>query len=116
MEKVIGGVRRERARRAAALRPNGSNTENSRVTPDGGENSFHSPHLLYEEKINLGGNSGKFNSFFIAAGVCSCSRYYQHASRTSNNTILLLMTTTKPTAVNIIHSVPFTASCGGKKT
>lgn len=49
----------------------------------------------------LGG--GEFNSVFIAAGVCTCSRYYQHASRTSNNTILLLMTTTKPIAVNIIH-------------
>lgn len=46
---------------------------------------------------------GEFNSVFIAAGVCTCSRYYQHARRTSNNTILLLMTTTKPTAVNIIH-------------
>lgn len=66
--------------------------------------------LTYGERINLKKKKtvGKFNSVFIAASVCTGSKYYLHASRTSNNTISLLMTKTKWTPVNIISFHPWT--------
>lgn len=51
---------------------------------------------------------GKFNSVFIAPSAYIGSNYYQHASRTSNNTIPLLMTEMKRTHVNIIQFHPCT--------
>lgn len=79
-------MRKEQVNGAAEAGQNRSNTEMSELTLNEQENLFHSPRL-WGKKINLERNLGKFNSVFIAAGVCTCSKYYQHASRTSNNTI-----------------------------
>lgn len=69
---------------------------------------FHSHVWIWREnqfgKILL----GKFNIVFIAPCVCIGSKYYQLASRTTNNTIPLLMTEMKPTLVNIIQFHPCT--------
>lgn len=55
------------------------------------------------------GTLGKSNRVFIAAGVCTCNKYCRNASRTSNNAILLLMTKTERTNIDIIH--PCTICC-----
>lgn len=70
--------------------------------------------LDMREKINFEKLVGKFNSVFIAPSACIGSNYYQHASRTSNNTIPLLMTEMKRTPVNIIQFHPCTVCCSEK--
>lgn len=84
-----------------------------------GKNPFHSPsdegQAVVEVREGVGGGSiwegtlGKSNRLFIAAGACTCFKYCQQASRTSSNMILLLMTETEWTNIDIVH--PRTVFC-----
>lgn len=110
MEKVTK-QRRAKAKISCVTKrgQNGSNAGTRQLNVSDGENLFLSPcddgvGSIWE------GTLGKSNRGFIAAGLCTtCNKYCQHASRTSNNAILLLMTETERTNIDIIH--PCTICC-----
>lgn len=110
MKRVKAWIRKRKVNCAAKAGENRLNKENERTHTErmGDFVSFSSLLDMEEGKKNQFGKKvvGKFNSVFIAASVCIGSNYYQHASRTSNNTIPLLMTKMKWNLVNIIQFHP----------